>query len=338
MDKRYQVFISSTFADLQEERAKVQQAIMELDCIPAGMEIFPAIDEEQFEFIKRVIDDCDYYLLIIGGRYGSVSDAGVSYTQMEYEYAISKGLKVMAFLHQDPESLPLKKSEQDAAAREKLAAFRADVSTKRLVKYWSTANELPGLVALSLSKTIKTYPAIGWIRANDVLDPQVYKEMSDLRKENQELKEALTKQKGALVGAQSLAGLNELIKVRVHGVKNTGAGQQDFSTESESTWGELFSFIGPYLLKNPRDNEVQDRMAGFFISRSDENKMKGISFSRIELSNSDFNTIKIQFKGLGLVQLHPTGVTLIWKLTDEGEKTLISVRGVKAEIKEGNSN
>jgi hypothetical protein len=60
MDKRYQVFVSSTYADLKEERQRVIQALMEMDCIPAGMELFPAADQEQFEFIKRVIDDCDY--------------------------------------------------------------------------------------------------------------------------------------------------------------------------------------------------------------------------------------------------------------------------------------
>jgi hypothetical protein len=50
MDKRYQVFVSSTFADLKKERSNVMQTIMEMDCIPAGMELFPATDEEQFEF------------------------------------------------------------------------------------------------------------------------------------------------------------------------------------------------------------------------------------------------------------------------------------------------
>ena len=53
---------------------------MEMDCIPAGMELFPAADEEQWEFIKRVIDDCDYYVLIIGGRDGSLTPEGISYT------------------------------------------------------------------------------------------------------------------------------------------------------------------------------------------------------------------------------------------------------------------
>lgn len=50
MDKRYQVFISSTYSDLQDERKKVMHTILSLGCIPAGMELFPAMDEEQFEF------------------------------------------------------------------------------------------------------------------------------------------------------------------------------------------------------------------------------------------------------------------------------------------------
>ena len=63
MNKRYQVFVSSTYADLKEERQRVIQTLMEMDCIPAGMELFPAADEEQWLFIRKVIDDCDYYLL-----------------------------------------------------------------------------------------------------------------------------------------------------------------------------------------------------------------------------------------------------------------------------------
>ncbi|WP_271025211.1 DUF4062 domain-containing protein [Rhizobium sp. RCAM05973] len=67
MDVRYQVFISSTFYDLKDERSAVFQTLMAMDCIPAGMELFPAMDEEQFKFIQRIIDDSDYYILIIGG-------------------------------------------------------------------------------------------------------------------------------------------------------------------------------------------------------------------------------------------------------------------------------
>lgn len=112
MDKRYQVFVSSTYADLKEERLHVIQALMEMDCIPAGMELFPAADEEQWEFIKRVIDDCDYYLLIIGGRYGSTTDDGISYTEKEFDYAVENGLKVLALIHGQPDNIPFGKSEK----------------------------------------------------------------------------------------------------------------------------------------------------------------------------------------------------------------------------------
>ena len=53
MDKRYQVFVSSTYEDLQEERQQVMQALLELDCIPSGMELFPAANDDQWTLIKK---------------------------------------------------------------------------------------------------------------------------------------------------------------------------------------------------------------------------------------------------------------------------------------------
>ncbi len=51
-EKRFQVFVSSTFQDLVEERREVIQALLELDCIPAGMELFPATNEDQWALIS----------------------------------------------------------------------------------------------------------------------------------------------------------------------------------------------------------------------------------------------------------------------------------------------
>lgn len=143
MEKRYQVFVSSTYADLKDERHKVIQTLMELDCIPAGMELFPATDEDQFEFIKRIIDDCDYYLLVIGGRYGSITTEGISYTEQEYQYALERDLKVIALLHENPNQITVDKSEQDPELRARLQTFRDKVATGRLVKFWKNAEELP---------------------------------------------------------------------------------------------------------------------------------------------------------------------------------------------------
>ncbi|MFR7936174.1 MAG: DUF4062 domain-containing protein [Clostridium perfringens] len=97
MEKRYQIFISSTFADLQEERKAIMDAIMDLNCFPAGMEMFPANDSEQFEYIKTIIDESDYYVLVLAGRYGSVAEDGKSYTEKEFDYAKEKGIPVLVF-------------------------------------------------------------------------------------------------------------------------------------------------------------------------------------------------------------------------------------------------
>ena len=129
-DKKYQVFVSSTYQDLQEERQEVMRALLELDCIPSGMELFPAANEDQWSLIKGVINDCDYYIVILGGRYGSIGPDGISYTEMEYRYAIEIGKPVIAFLHGDTQAIPAGRSEASEEGRKKLAAFR-DLAQKK---------------------------------------------------------------------------------------------------------------------------------------------------------------------------------------------------------------
>ena len=87
-------------------------------------------------------------------------------------------------LHENPDQIPLGKSEKDPALRERLEQFRKKVAAGRLVRFWKTAEELPGLVALSLSKTIKMFPAVGWIRASTAAREDVLAEVNELRKRN----------------------------------------------------------------------------------------------------------------------------------------------------------
>lgn len=89
---KYQIFISSTYEDLKEERERVIGAILEMGQIPVGMEMFNAANESQWNIIKRRIEQSDYYLVIVANRYGSADDDGVSYTEKEYDYAVAQGV------------------------------------------------------------------------------------------------------------------------------------------------------------------------------------------------------------------------------------------------------
>ena len=90
-NKKYQVFISSTYQDLINYRQAAYDLVTSEGFFPAGMENFLASSQYPAEYIKRVIDSSDYYILIIGQRYGSIiPDSNISFTEMEYEYAKSK--------------------------------------------------------------------------------------------------------------------------------------------------------------------------------------------------------------------------------------------------------
>jgi len=168
-EKKYQVFISSTYEDLKDERAAVSQTLLDLGCIPVGMEQFPASSMSQMDYIEKMLETCDYYILILAGRYGSVDPAdGVGYTEKEYDYAIEHGIPVMSFIVEDIGKLPSEKCEGTDAQRESLCRFRSKISTSRMIKKYSSKENLQAGVAISLQQCIKDFPAVGWVRADGI--------------------------------------------------------------------------------------------------------------------------------------------------------------------------
>ncbi len=320
MDKRYQVFVSSTYADLKEERSKVIQTLMEMDCIPSGMELFPAADEEQMQFIKKIIDDCDYYVLIIGGRYGSTSPEGISYTEQEYDYAVNKSLKVVAFIHKNLDGLPMIKSEGNPEARERLRAFREKVQSGRLVKFWTSAEELPGLVSLSLSKTIKTHPAIGWVRGNQVATTELLSEINELRKRNQELETAIQALQDAQGAATDhLAGLDDTFVIHFLLYEESETQPQPFSWSA--SWRNIFMLVATSIIRHGSANKVMDSVSDY---------IKDISHLKyMHMVRTDEATIPIHLSALGLINIaiQPNGSLLT--LTSRGLKLLTETGAVK---------
>lgn len=173
MDKRYQVFVSSTYNDLIDERKEATQAILKCNCFPAGMELFPASNKNQWNVIKQVIDDSDFYLLIIAGRYGSLGtdDSGkrVGYTEMEFDYALLQGKPIIVMLHRHPENLSAKLTEKTEVNIKRLKKFREKAMSGRMVAFWENKDQLNSEILSSLHKMIvSTSEAVGWIKANTI--------------------------------------------------------------------------------------------------------------------------------------------------------------------------
>lgn len=168
-EKKYQVFISSTYEDLKEERSAVSQTLLDLGCIPVGMEQFPASGMSPMDYIAKMLDDCDYYILILAGRYGSIDPADdIGYTEKEYDYAIANNIPVMSFLFNDLGKLPSFKCEETDAGKAALMKFRRKVSDSKMIKKYDSKENLQTAVAVSLQKCIRDFPAVGWVRADDL--------------------------------------------------------------------------------------------------------------------------------------------------------------------------
>lgn len=168
MEKKYSFFISSTYEDLKEERDAVIHTVLTLGQFPVGMEMFSAANMDQWNIIKKSIDSCDYYILIIGNRYGSIDETtGKSYTEKEFDYAISQGIPVLAFIAGDSINLTLSKIEQDAEKIIGLRNFKEKVKKSGLyVSFWNNKDKLEALVSQSISKSMLKSDRPGWIRSN----------------------------------------------------------------------------------------------------------------------------------------------------------------------------
>ncbi len=340
-EKRYQVFVSSTFRDLEDERQEVMHALLELDCMPSGMELFPAANESQWNLIKKVIDDCDYYILIVAGRYGSISPDGLSYTEMEYRYAVETAKPIISFLHRNPGQIVADKTEQTQEGKEKLATFRTLVE-KRLCKHWESPAELGSVVSRSLIQLIKSEPGIGWVRANELPDKDAMTELLRLRHQVDELQAELAKTRitapkeaAGLSQGEDLHELNCTVSTRPPG-KYTN---EHWGYWANATWNEIFSSVAPLMIHEAPEGKLKEALDALVLEKlhapvSKDKKLAGHRIVEIILDDQDFQTVKIQLRALGLVaksdkvrSVKDSGT--YWKLTPYGDEVMTRLRAIR---------
>jgi len=177
---KYQIFISSTFSDLIEERLVATWAIMKLGHIPAGMEALTAKNDRGWETIRRTINDSDYYILILAGKYGSVEDEwGESWTEHEYEYAFGQNMHVLAFVRHDS-AITRDKKDTDPQKQRRLEEFVKKVRSRHLVRDWFNGDGLAAEISSALHQQIKEDEAEsrappGWNRGSGARAVQIEK-------------------------------------------------------------------------------------------------------------------------------------------------------------------
>ena len=247
MATKYQVFVSSTYEDLKGERDVVIRAILEMGHIPVGMEMFSAADEEQWRIIARHIEESDYYCVIVAHRYGSLSD-GSSYTRKEYEHAAACGVPVLGFVIDDAVSWPPEMVDRKPADMVALNEFKALVKSKP-VSFWKSTDDLYGKVSIALAKTITANPREGWVRASEIADPEVTRELTRLSAENSDLRHRLnaaTESREADKADELKKLLDRLMRVHLAVQYKYASTDKEWSSATK-TYASYFYILAPSL-------------------------------------------------------------------------------------------
>jgi hypothetical protein len=301
MNKRFQVFVSSNYEDLKEERSRIITALLNINCIPCGMEYFPAADEDAWNCIERLVPECDYYVLILAGMYGSIPEGQQkSFTHLEYELAVKHHVPVIGLLHRDPRKLPAERCEGQPARRKKLEQFRKQVGRK-LCRYWQSPDQLPGELLASLTHQIARFPRPGWVRADSLASEEAKDEIIKLRKRVEKQEKLISDYQ-----TKDRSEENEL-----------ASGDEEFTLEGRltdgpryirprarftlfATWSSTLRFIHQTLGEAWLPYQFEDAFKGY-VSRAAEDELR--SEHRAVFEDGELQKIYAQFIALRFIVL-----------------------------------
>lgn len=332
-NKRYQIFVSSTYEDLKEERSKVIQALLKINCIPIGMENFNAADEDQFTVIKELISSCDYYVLILGGRYGSIEEhSQKSYTQLEYEYAKSQDIPTIAFFRKNVDELPVNKVETDNLKKDKLESFKKLVLGQLCMPY-TTSDNLALNVITSISELISKHPRCGWVRGDSISSDEANVKILQLQKENDALKNELsafrTQEDQEL---KTLRQHDDKVSLKLISDENLnlnpfGIDLNSKPIEFEMTWDEIFALVGGTFISPVRTNHAVDIISRIFCTFKGQN----IDYFLDAVCGQTIlsQLYALRYLDLRTGEVFQSGIESYYVLTDYGMKEYVKLTAQK---------
>lgn len=325
--KKLQVFVSSTYTDLQDERQAAVEGILGSNNIPAGMELFKAGNNSQLETIKKWIDDSDIYMLILGGRYGSIEpNEHKSYTQLEYEYAISKGIPIFAIVLSDEflqEKAKINPDIYESHNKDLYTQFKKIVMSK-MVKTIKNCTEIKLAINESISELKEECEFDGWVRETEQSPDceDLLEKYNSLSKENVELKERLKNESSSQYCPIDDAFWSQECSLAVTGVQAYMGNH--YETEKKMTMREIYTIIAPLMIAQTKASTLQSNFE-HIIQQNYFSKL-----SLLTLKQFSFQTIKAKLCSANLIILSAdANYNELFQLSELGVATLYKLNAAK---------
>ncbi len=330
--KLYQVFISATYHDLVEERRVVLELLPQMGCMPI---LLPSQGPQAWPSVRKRIEAADYYFLLVGSRYGSLTPSGVSHTHQEFVHARHKKKPMLICRHAQPSRRPEGMQETTAEGRTRFQDF-CQLLDEESALVWQDTTDLARVLRSKVPAWIQAHPAEGWVRASSMSATQILGRAAT--REDPDLDEALARiaeleaerdqwLSGLFKPSELAQGL-ELTDVHYQANVYHAGHCELLMLRSNLSWNEIFLAMAPHMRQPQTERFMQDRLADFLRQRglidAQKQRPKAHAMTDIKLSDLSFTAIRIQLRTLGLIGKARfvqklSGIDTLWQLTLQGE-------------------
>lgn len=326
LDKRYQVFISTSGADMQPERIILSQTLVGMGFFSWGLEQRTPLSTS---FARRQIDDCDYVVMLLGSAYGEQSVSGVGYMHLEYIYAMTKQKPIIIFMHDDPASRDLALHDQKTELREKFIDFRKQIQQEvDQVFTYRSLRDLEMAVRLNMPQMLERYPVVGWVRPQNT--QALHDEIDQLKAKISRLElDSGQREADPFLNLPKVA-MHELFsfEYRLHAYQDGNF--KELKTQRKLTWSQLLSILGSAFV-NPTAEEFFSKSMNEYLNETglEDARLqmpRAHAIARAQINIRALHNIKMQMRQNEWII--PSGrddrQRMLWQLTSKGQKLLES--------------
>ena len=326
LDKRYQVFISTSGSEMQPERIILSQTLV-------GMGFFSWRLEQRnplsTAFARRQIDDCDYVVILLGSQYGEQSVSGVGYMHLEYIYAVTKQKPIIVFMHDDPASREPSLHDAKAELREKFNDFRKLLQNEvDQVFTYRSLRDLEMAVRLNMPQMLERYPVTGWVRPQNA--QALHDEIDQLKARIAQMEAEAGKREPDPFLSLPKVSMHEIFsfEYRMHAYQDGNF--KELKIQKKLTWAELLAILGSTFV-NPTPEEFFSKRLNEYLNET------GLEDARIEMPRAHavaraqmniraLHSLKMQMRQNDWIV--PTGrddrQRLLWQITAKAQKLIES--------------
>lgn len=272
LDKRYQVFISTSGAEMQPERMVLAQTLVGMGFFSWGLEQRTPLSTA---FARRQIDDCDYVAVLLGSAYGEQSVSGVGYMHLEYIYAVTKQKPIIVFMHDEPAAREAALHDDKPELRDKFQEFRKLLQNEvDQVFTYRSLRDLEMAVRFNLPQMLERYPVLGWVRPQNT---QVLQdEIDKLKNKLEQLETESGKREVDPFLSLPKVSMHEFFsfEYRMHAYQDGNF--KELKIQKKMTWAQLLSVLGSTFV-HPTPEEFFSKRMNEYLNET------GLQDARMEM-------------------------------------------------------